>query len=67
MIEPSNVEPEMPGCGPTYPVSDGTPLVPRVSNSSPSGVNFLTVWLPSSTHQTAPSGPIVMPCALPPG
>ena len=37
---------------------------PRVSSSSPSGVNFLTEWSPLSTQYTAPSGPILMLCAL---
>ena len=47
-----------------YPVSEGVPGTPRVSSSSPSGVNFLTEWSPLSTQYTAPSGPILMLCAL---
>ena len=32
------------------PVSEGHPLVPSVSSSFPSGVNFLTVWSRSSVQ-----------------
>jgi hypothetical protein len=42
-------------------VSDGLFIVPSVSSSLPCGVNFRTVWLPSSVQYTLPSGPIVMP------
>ncbi len=45
-------------------MSLGVPGTPRVSSSSPSGVNLRTEWSPLSTQYTAPSGPIVMLCAL---
>ena len=41
-----------------YPVCEGVPGTPRVSSSSPSGLNFRTEWSPLSTQYTAPSGPI---------
>src|SRR5262245_60377116 len=47
---------------PVAPVSDGHPLLPRIPTSSPSGVNFLTVWSRSSVQYTTSSGPIVIPC-----
>jgi len=46
----------------SYPVSDATPGVPSIISCFPSGVNFRTVWSPSSTVYTAPSGPNRMQC-----
>src|SRR5689334_25449459 len=46
---------------PSYPVSDGVFMVPRVIRSLPFGVNLRTVWLPSSVQYTLLSGPTVMP------
>ena len=46
---------------PSYPVSDGVFITPRVMSSLPSGVNCRTVWLPSSVQKIVPLGPTEMP------